>query len=320
MKNKAADIAALLGRKLSDEEFTRLVALGQKITDYQDKSAEEGQDDVVDEEQGVALVFDGDDEEEGGGADNLQERDEDDDLDVVREAEPEEVEEAGGEETVLRANLSEASTKLAADQVDPRDVDAFWLQRQLGQYSKDAVETQQLAETSLTVLQEAKDDRDCENRLVQALGFERFDFVKLLRKNRNVVLYCTLLARASNKVERQAIEAKMRSSEELAPILRRLQEGSDEEEKAAAAKARKAAARAERLDADIDAMDVDSARRPRKVWELCILVVWAKEPPKSGSRNGKKKANNLANPPFSKPYPFRFCNWKRWRLRRAATP
>jgi hypothetical protein len=42
----------------------------------------------------------------------------------------------------------------------------------------------------------------------------------LLRKNRYVVLYSTLLARANNKVERQAIEAKMRSSEELALILR----------------------------------------------------------------------------------------------------
>lgn len=222
MKGKANEIASMLGRKLMDEEFTRLVALGQKITDYQDKSVEEGEDDNLDEEQGVALIFDRDDEDEAAdGADGLQDRDEDDDLDVVREEEvDEDAEPAGGEETIVRANLGDIGKQAAADQVDPREVDAFWLQRQLGQYSKDAVETQKLAETTLSVLQESKDDRDCENRLVQALGFERFEFVKLLRKNRNVVLYCTLLARASNKVERQTIEAKMRSSDELAPILK----------------------------------------------------------------------------------------------------
>lgn len=266
VKNKRGDIASLLGRKLTDEEFTRLVALGQKITDYHDQEADAEEEDAGDEEQGVALVFDRDDEDEDEG----DAGGEDDDLDVVRDADAEaeeEEEDVEREDTILRANLADDERKRAADEVDPREVDAFWLQRQLGQFSDDAVENQKLAEATLQVLQDSKDDRECENNLVKALGFDRFEFVKTLRKNRNVVLYCTLLARANNKVERQAIEAKMRSSDELAPILQRLQEG-DGDAKAAAAKARRAAARAERLDADADAMDVDGGRRAPKVLAL----------------------------------------------------
>ena len=259
VKNKRGEVAGLLGRRLTDEEFTRLVALGSKITDYDEQDEDVGEDNADDEQQGVALIFDRDDEEEEG--DDLQEGD-DDDLDVVRddngEAEEEGDEEGEGEgdEGVLRANLNTDEGKRASDEVDPREIDAFWLQRQLGQFSDDAVENKKLAETALSVLQDAKDDRECENSLVKALGFERFELVKVLRKNRYSVLYCTLLARASNKAERQTVEAKMRSSEELAPILRRLQEG-DGDDKAAAAKARRDAARAERLDADAEAMDVD---------------------------------------------------------------
>lgn len=55
------------------------------------------------------------------------------------------------------------------------------------------------------------------------LGFDKFDLIKLLRKNRNMVLYCTLLAKATPE-EQAAIEAKMQGDLELASILKRLRD------------------------------------------------------------------------------------------------
>jgi len=36
----------------------------------------------------------------------------------------------------------------------------------------------------LSVLKNAGDDRDCENQLVLLLGYDCFDFIKTLKKNR----------------------------------------------------------------------------------------------------------------------------------------
>ncbi len=78
--------------------------------------------------------------------------------------------------------------------------------------------------------------------MVALLQFDKFELIKLLRNNRNIVLYCTLLARAQTPSDKSAIEEVMRNDDDLAPILAELREGTkmdttDEE------KARKAALR-----------------------------------------------------------------------------
>lgn len=55
---------------------------------------------------------------------------------------------------------------------------------------------------------------------MQTLGVDKFELVKLLRINRNVVLYCTIRAKAQSDAERRAIDSKMASDETLAPILK----------------------------------------------------------------------------------------------------
>ena len=40
----------------------------------------------------------------------------------------------------------------AADKIDPRDIDAFWLQRKLHEYYKEAVMSQKMADQVLNVL------------------------------------------------------------------------------------------------------------------------------------------------------------------------
>lgn len=38
----------------------------------------------------------------------------------------------------------------------------------------------------LSILRDAGDDRDCENQLVLLLGYDCFEFIKLLKKNRQM--------------------------------------------------------------------------------------------------------------------------------------
>jgi hypothetical protein len=193
-------------------------------------------------------------------------------------------EEEEGEETAMdsevRANMGDAGAAVDSDFLEPRQIDAYWLQRRLGTYSADAIETQRLADEVLGALKvccisclmpplpqvstccshslvtfdnvtyfclpaypqlsiqsffripympfltakDAKDDRDCENKLVGVLGFDKFDLIRQLRKHRNMVLYCTLLAKAQTPAETEAIETKMRTDMELGSILKRLRE------------------------------------------------------------------------------------------------
>ena len=69
-------------------------------------------------------------------------------------------------------------------------------------------------------LQNASDDRDCENKLVLLLGYDQFQFIKILIKNRWTVLYCTLLAKTEGEEERGAIEEEMKADPEKAAVLR----------------------------------------------------------------------------------------------------
>lgn len=64
------------------------------------------------------------------------------------------------------------------------DIDAYWLQRSLSKFYSDAMASQAKAAEVLSVLKNAGDDRDCENQLVLLLGYDCFDFIKVLKKNR----------------------------------------------------------------------------------------------------------------------------------------
>lgn len=92
-------------------------------------------------------------------------------------------------------------------------------------------------------------DRDCENELVLNLGLDAFDFIRILRQNRKMILFCTLLARAESKSEKEAIELSMQQDPELSKILRQLKETDQqnivEEERTKRAKTRQARLEAE---------------------------------------------------------------------------
>ena len=70
------------------------------------------------------------------------------------------------------------------------------------------------------------------------------------------VLCCTLLAKSQTVAEKQQLEDQMKQDPELAAILQSLTE-TDKEDLIKEERARKAAARQSRVDADLDDMDVD---------------------------------------------------------------
>lgn len=80
----------------------------------------------------------------------------------------------------------------------------------------------------MNILRTSTDDRACENALVLLLGFERFDFIKMLRQHRQMVYYCTRLKQAQAE-EREMIEREMASKPELKQILDQLIEVAEED-------------------------------------------------------------------------------------------
>merc|ERR1711881_3563 len=86
----------------------------------------------------------------------------------------------------------EAEKKESKYLVDIQKIDAHWLQRELGKIFPDPNKCIATEKEILSILP-IKDLQQCENRLVQVLQYENFEFTKLLRKNRLKILYCTRL-------------------------------------------------------------------------------------------------------------------------------
>ncbi len=86
------------------------------------------------------------------------------------------------------------------EKLEPRQVDAYWLQRELNKLYQDPIVSQKKVNEVMDILkvriivflmvfffyfcitsQNASDDRDCENKLVLLLGYDQFQFIKVRR-------------------------------------------------------------------------------------------------------------------------------------------
>ncbi|XP_071494841.1 U5 small nuclear ribonucleoprotein 200 kDa helicase-like [Diadema antillarum] len=248
-KDKKKELEALLGT-LAEERFALLVNLGKKITDYGVEKEKKNIDDDIDETLGVNVQFEESDEEVG----------DDEDVGEIKDEESDEEEgmEDADVKSTLKTSLGGGDDVLMARKkgLHPRDIDAFWLQRQLSKFYDDPNVSQARSTEVLEILKNASDDGQCENQLVMLLGTNQFEFIKTLRQNRMMILCCTLLAKSQTVAERQQLEDQMKSDPELASILLALTE-TDKEDLIKEERDRKAAARQNRVDADLDAMETD---------------------------------------------------------------
>merc|ERR1719201_2371124 len=184
-KKRQKEVESLTGSRMDNLRFNQLVNIGKEITDFAIEEDEEGDDDKeqIDEDHGVAVIFDDEDEEdnvvEARSGVKISGANDDDDVEETDE---------------LNLNVEE--------------IDAHWLQRELAKYYDDANVTQEKAEETLALLA-IKDERDCENKLIMLLDFDKFSFIKVLLRNRSKINYCTRLKQAQSDEERKAIEDEM---------------------------------------------------------------------------------------------------------------
>ncbi|KAG2231539.1 Sec63 Brl domain-containing protein [Thamnidium elegans] len=241
--DKKKEIESVIGN-IKSEHFAQLVNLSKKITDYsadgEPMDVDENGDKIgeIDDELGVAVVFDDDDDEEEED-DQYEMKDEDDEAEedetaanVVIEGEEEEAQssdEEDGFKTVLpgqekkKKSGSKKTTSVAQDNdsVFPHDIDAFWLQRQIAAQYPDAHTAQEKTVQAFEILgSENINIRDCENELMGLFDYDKFDLVRVLTKNRDLIYWCTRLARLDGE-ERTALESEMQSKN-LGWILRSL--------------------------------------------------------------------------------------------------
>ncbi|KAG9017453.1 DEIH-box ATPase [Tulasnella sp. JGI-2019a] len=218
--DKKKDIESVIG-PLTGESFSQLVNLAKKITDFgaEDENMvdpdQERKDAEIDDELGVAVVFEDDEEGSDEEEEGFEVRDESEEEDAVEPRgegeEGKEATEAVEETEALVFGTAPSTTKKtkASDEVSPHDVDGFWLQRLIATAYTDPVTATEKTSQAVSILSSEANLRDVENSLMDLFDFEHFQIVKTLTKNRDVIVWCTKLARADES-ERMSVEVTMR--------------------------------------------------------------------------------------------------------------
>ncbi|KAG0180469.1 DEIH-box ATPase [Apophysomyces sp. BC1034] len=232
--DKKREIESVIG-SIQSERFAQLVNLSKKITDYSaDGEAMEVDGNgerlgEIDDELGVAVVFDDDEEEEEEENQYEVKEDEEDEEDIQEAAgeslstgrmqvDEEEEEESSDEEDGFKTVLPGAesgskkkkrSTAQKSDAISPHDLDAFWLQRQIATHYPDPHTAQEKTMKAFDILgAESSNMRDCENELMGLFDYDKFDLVRILTKNREIIYWCTRLARVDG-AEKSELEKEM---------------------------------------------------------------------------------------------------------------
>eukprot|EP00466_Bigelowiella_natans_P005264 jgi/Bigna1/53194/estExt_Genewise1Plus.C_160133 len=269
-KEQRKDLGALFGKSkgMDDERFGRFLNVSKKITDYT-AQLETHQDEKkgMDEEIEVPVIFDADEDDEDSGLDEVKEEDM--------------VEEGVEADRTFKISSKSANEDVKdtdtekQDELKVRSIDAFWLQRQLSEYYKDAHTSASVAERVYIILSNPENnDVACENQLVEELDYDKFSFIRKLRKNRHKIVYCIKLARAKGD-EKIQIEEEMAKDAKLAPILQALKKTATAGERDAAKQReamREANARMEQDDGGADTSETFWNKRPKALLDLDSLA------------------------------------------------
>lgn len=233
--DKKKEIDDILGITTSSKEFNQLVNLGKKITDYDAQDEDEemadgaGEDADLDEQQGVAVDF-GDEEDDEDAGRTFEVRDEDEESEDELAMGTEEVAEdgagpppdaEGGDEEDDGMVIESRPRRSNKEEQDPNfvpahEIDAYWLQRQIGQIYDDAhiqAEKTRDAEAIMSGTDDAGEEkplREVENDLMELFDYEHNELVGKLVKNRDKIIWVTRWRRvAEDDASRQAFEKEM---------------------------------------------------------------------------------------------------------------
>lgn len=238
--DRKREIDDLLATSMSAKEFNELVNLGKKITDYDaqdDDDVMDGDGGIgaeggaeLDERQGVAVVFDDsdEDEDEDGIARTNEVRDEDEpssDEEVQDDKqapgaetngktdEMPDADGVGDEQMVIDGGMESSTkrnTKSRQNNIAVHEIDAFWLQRQVGSIYTDAHIQQTKTQESLKILAGVSEDgepralREIENDLMELFDYEHHELVEKLIMNRDKIVWMTRWRRAAEDDDARA--------------------------------------------------------------------------------------------------------------------
>ena len=216
---------------LSAERFAVILQIIQQFDDYHLTANAEESTEL--QEEGVAVVFE--EEEEDAGSDNedsvvepsaiLPSSDDEENESKEGPAILDSDEDEADEERQVLA-LDKKSTS-AARELTVQEIDAHFLQRQLSKYMPDTPEEAVVkAQAIWEVLSKALDARECENQLLVLLGFELFELIQLLVRNRLKIWASISIKRAPSEADRQAIQDVLQKDPLGPAILREMMHGS----------------------------------------------------------------------------------------------
>ncbi|EEB07212.1 U5 snRNP complex subunit Brr2 [Schizosaccharomyces japonicus yFS275] len=224
-------IEEVLGSSIDDTQYSQVENLAKRLTDY--GLEEDNEEETVQlNEQGIPVVFN-ENEEDVEAALDEESVGEEDDNDVLVSKEQTEAEKGvptpvDNEVTVIKGDNHEEPV---VPILHPRDVDAFWLQRELSKVYQDAHVGQEKTQKAFQLLSTITDTGELENSLMELFDYEHFELVQLLVSNRPVIVWCTRLLRAKNEEERQMVENALLAAGQSAILarLRGVEENEDEE-------------------------------------------------------------------------------------------
>ena len=239
--DKKKEVDDLVGITMTPKEFNELVNLGKRITDYEAQDDDEAtgiadgaEGAELDERQGVAVVFDEDDEDEDRVERTYEVReddDTDDEDDVEDRPEAEEVATAGGaaqrdpvsddeEDTgmIIDGGIANGGSRRKTDAgtIPLHEIDAYWLQRQIGSAYSDPHIQQEKTQQALQILSGKSIDgqeislRDIENDLMDLFDYDHPELVSKMVPNRERIVWATRWKRAAeDENARHLVEADM---------------------------------------------------------------------------------------------------------------
>ena len=291
--DKKKEIEDVLGTSMGSKEFNELVNLGKKITDFDSQDQEDNPEDEnvaqeaeLDEKQGVAVEFDDEDEEEDEDGivrgqevrDEDETSDEDPDEFTGRHGAGEAAAAGGAGEDGFNNELEGEDQGMVIESISgpassrkkerlhlipAHEIDAFWLQRQLGNVFPDPHIQQEKTQDALTILSgtsedgEQKDPRGIENDLMELFDFEHHELVAKLFQNRDRVVWVTRWRKAAEDEDsRKRLEHAM-VQEGHGSILKELRSRDDTQDGSEAPSKKKIKADLMDVDVPLASKDVD---------------------------------------------------------------
>lgn len=200
--SRKSEIDSIIGT-ITVEELNQLLNVSRKINDYKSSDQKENGEtqEELDDELGVAVVFDDEDEDEDQAGGQFEVKDSSEDEDEEDQNGEADIDQAypsfkpvnGDSNGDLNQNRASATSK---DTVHPHEIHAHWLQKQIKEYFSDSQEAESKTLETKDILFSDIDARECENQLMQAFDFdqEKFSLINRLIKNRDVIVWCTRLS------------------------------------------------------------------------------------------------------------------------------